>query len=66
MKSEDTWLIPSSCLPLSSSIELGVSSNVYSYRLEANGSIIVHELYKVPSIQLNGGIHDIIDVLGIL
>ena len=52
MRSQDTWLIHSSCLPLPSSIQLGVDSNVYSYRLEANGSVIIHELYKVSSIKI--------------
>lgn len=52
VRSQDTWLIPSSCLPLPPSIKLGVDSNVFSYSLEANGSVIIHELYKVPSIQL--------------
>ena len=51
VRSKDTWLIPSSCLPLPTSITLGVDSNAFSYSLEANGSVIIHELYKVPSIE---------------
>ena len=52
MRSQNTWLIHSSCLPLPSKIELRVDSNVYSYQLEANGSVIVHELYKVSVIHM--------------
>ena len=51
VRSKDTWLIPSTCLPLPTSIKLGVDSNVFSYSLEANGSVIIHELFKVPSIE---------------
>ena len=58
LRSLDTWLIPSSCLPLPTSIKLGVDSNVFSYSLlEANGTLIIHELYKVTSIQIVSSRH---------
>ena len=53
LRSQDTWLIPYSCLPLPPAIKLGVDSNVYSYSGEANGSVTIHELYKVPLTQVN-------------
>ena len=52
VRSLDTWLIPFSCLPLPQSIKLGVDSNVFAYCLESNGSVIIHELFKVTFIQV--------------
>ena len=50
LRSLDTWLIPSSCLPLPRNIHLGVDSNVFSYSMfDANGTFIIHELYQVLS-----------------